>query len=131
MNNRIIKPEELRLRNRILEDGHEVAVSSIEYTYDQQIFINGNLPERFQVIPITPEWLERMGFEKDDSGVEMSHEDYCEWYEKLFPIIGWLVQSSSKEYLFDEETDTLRIKYVHQLQNLYYALTGTELDIKD
>ena len=71
--------------------------------------------------------LIKFGFEKDDSGVEMNDPDYCDWYQKEFPIIGELCQSSDKSYLFDTETDTLRIKYVHQLQNLYFALCGEEL----
>jgi hypothetical protein len=60
----------------------------------------------------------------------MDDPDYCEWYERKFPTIGTLCQSSSKKYLFDVETDTLRIKYVHQLQNLYFVLTGEELVYK-
>lgn len=82
-------------------------------------------------IPLTEEWLLKFGFIKDDSGVEMDDPDYCEWYERDFPVIGTLCQSSDKEYLFDMETDTLRIKYVHQLQNLYFALTGEELTISE
>jgi hypothetical protein len=81
-------------------------------------------------IPLTEEWLLKFGFEKDDSGVEIDHPDYCEWYQKNFPIIGELCQSSDKTYLFDIETDTLRIKYVHSLQNLYFALCEKELIIK-
>lgn len=81
----------------------------------------------FRGIPLTEKWLIKFGFEKDDSGVEMNDPDYCDWYQKEFPIIGELCQSSDKSYLFDTETDTLRIKYVHQLQNLYFALCGEEL----
>ena len=80
-------------------------------------------------IPLSNEVLEKLGFEKDDTGVDMFDQDYCEWYQKEFPIIGVLCQSSSKEYLFDENTDTLRIKYLHELQNLVFALTGEELEV--
>jgi len=85
----------------------------------------------YRPIPLTEEWLIKFGFEKDDTGVDMFDQDYHEWYQKEFPIIGVLCQSSDKEYLFDENTDKLRIKYVHQLQNLYFALTSEELIYKN
>jgi len=81
----------------------------------------------YEPIPLTEEWLVRFGFEKDDTGVDIFDQDYYKWYQKEFPIIGVLCQSSDNLYLFDENTDTLRISFVHQLQNLYFALTGTEL----
>lgn len=81
-------------------------------------------------IPLTEEILLKAGFEKDNSGYELDHPDYCEWLQKEFPIIGELCQSSDKSYLFDTETDTLRIKYLHELQNLYHALKHEELEIK-
>ena len=54
-------------------------------------------------------------------------QDYHEWYQKEFPVIGMLVQNDTKEYLFDENTDTLRIRYLHELQNLLSVL-GKELE---
>jgi len=97
-----------------------------------QTTISGNhnffeLAEKYTPIPLTEEWLLKAGFEKDDSGVEISDQDYCEWYQKEFPIIGILCQSSDKSYIFDEDTDTLKIKYVHELQNLYFSLVNEEL----
>lgn len=83
--------------------------------------------ERLVPIELTEEWLKKAGFEKDDTGVDMFDQDYYEWYQKEFPTIGVLCQSSDKSYLFDENTDTIRIKYVHQLQNLHFAICGEEL----
>ena len=84
---------------------------------------------RIQPIQLTEEILLKCGFEKDDSGVDISDQDYYEWYQKEFPVIGVLCQSSDKSYIFDENTDTIRIVSLHQLQNLYFAVTGTELEI--
>ena len=81
-------------------------------------------------IPLTEEWLIKFGFKKDDTGVDVFDQDYFEWYQKEFPIIGMLSQSNDKSYIFDENTDTLKIYYVHQLQNLYFALTNEELTMK-
>lgn len=85
--------------------------------------------KNYQPIPLDESILLSCGFEKDDTGVDMFDQDYHEWYQKEYPIIGVLCQSSDKSYLFDENTDMLRIKYLHQLQNLYFALTQTELEI--
>jgi hypothetical protein len=74
----------------------------------------------FEPIPLTEEWLLRFGFEDKgkkvfrivNSGMNMS-------FSVAFTGIGYTpCQFSSK-----------RIEYVHQLQNLYFALTGEELAI--
>lgn len=103
----------LKSKNRIYEisTGYEIDI--------------GTDSEDFEPIPLTEEILLKCGFEKDD----IRDQDYYEWYQKEFPIIGVLCQSSDKTYLFDENTDTLRIYYLHQLQNLTFALTGQELSI--
>lgn len=52
------------------------------------------------------------------------------WYKKTYPVIGQLCTSSKGNYIFDIETDTLRIYYLHELQNLIYSLTKQELNIQ-
>ena len=120
---------ELRFKNLVLLDGiiTEIGITQMcNFSFwekcEQEFY-----PTRWEAIPLTEEWLLKVGFEKDDSGVEISDQDYCEWYQKEFPVVGILCQSSDKSYIFDENTDTLRLKYVHELQNLYFALTGSEL----
>ena len=83
--------------------------------------------EAMQPIPLTEEWFERFGAKKDD----LEHDSYvlssitCDY--RFF-----------KNYLLDNTIywtcekvlgDTC-IQYVHKLQNLYFALTGQELEIK-
>lgn len=91
---------------------------------ESTIFLSNVFP-----IPLTSEILKKCGFIRDDNDYDVGHIDYCEWYEKEFPIIGKLITSSNGVYLFDEETDTLRIKHLHQLQNLHFVLTGEELPV--
>ena len=78
-------------------------------------------------IPLTEDVLLKCGFEKDS---DYDDDGYWEWYEKEFPVIGCICQSSDKSYLFDTASDTLRIYYLHQLQNLVKILTGEELFIE-
>ncbi len=89
------------------------------------IWIHGYPFIESQLTPIhlTPEILVKAGFEKDGDGDVI-------WYQKDMPVIGQICTSSKGNYLFDTETDTLRIYYVHQLQNLYHILSGgKELEI--
>jgi len=75
-------------------------------------------------IPLTPEWLERLGFEKRESGV-------CyEWWNGINEVThDWLVSitemKDNGQFFYRNGKHT--IKYVHQLQNLFFALTGEEL----
>ena len=77
-------------------------------------------------IPLTEEILLKAGFVK-----EVYYD--ASWLQKDFPVIGELCTSDKQHplgnFLFDMNTDTLKIHYLHQLQNLYFALTGEELNI--
>ena len=69
----------------------------------------------YEPIPLTEEWLEKFGFEysnlNGDSGL---------WKIPPFQIYG-----KYNQFIYDYRLD---VNYVHQLQNLYYALTGEELN---
>ena len=70
-------------------------------------------------IPLTEQWLKDFGFElKEDlftgPGYCIEHEDY------FFNI-------DKESMLFGHPQFNTKIEYVHQLQNLYFALTGKEL----
>lgn len=135
----MIRPvNDFRIGNLVLDEDGELCkieqLSSEKMECFQQVSnvenkscISTKYPSNIYAIELTEEWLLKAGFEKDDSGVDMFDQDYCEWYQKEFPVIGIICQSHDKEYIFDENTDTLRLKYVHQLQNLYFALKGSEL----
>lgn len=82
----------------------------------------------FNPIPLTEDWLVKFGFEKSKAriignrytfGINPRTEDYI--------IIINQVDTTKQEFFY--QNSFFDIKYVHQLQNLYYALTGTELNI--
>ena len=85
-------------------------------------------------IPLTEEILLKCGFEKN--GLTMSG---AEWYEYKRPFIGWgdyrICKRSENEWAFTLEcvsppTNAIAtIQYLHQLQNLVFALTGKELTV--
>ena len=78
-------------------------------------------------IPITELWLEKSGFKSD----------LIDGYKSL-PIGNDTFLSSGGDVVWidkviDGKTHSVGLggaKYVHELQNLFFALTGTELDIK-
>jgi len=72
-------------------------------------------------IPLTEEWLFEFGFIDDFS------KDF------RVRLIGHRLGDffiTEKMKLLTSDINSVKIKYVHQLQNLYFALTGEELTIK-
>lgn len=85
--------------------------SYYEFGFDERIF---------KPIPLTEEWLERFGF------------DYL-IIEDEYRFNWIIINRDEKDGVIWIENITGKvvvIKYVHQLQNLYFALTGEELILK-
>lgn len=78
----------------------------------------------FEPIPLNEKWFFRFGFTKH-------HADFG---DKIIMFkkskSGWIWMLYPKELGSAEENRSQPLKYVHQLQNLYYAITGKELKIK-
>jgi hypothetical protein len=116
-------PKEMRLNNLVLDD-----IGLVDYVTELDgLQINRFKSEYFHPIPIDGYWLERLGFEKVTNG----------WPDDSFSAykIGWMgtgytyssgnlfIKTGTTFYRFTKQ----EIKYIHQLQNLYFALTGQEL----
>jgi len=85
------------------------------------------LNEYIKPIPLTEEWLLKLGFDK-----LYYHSVYSQPNANIFSKRGYFIKHYKRMdveyYRFVREDVT--IKYVHQLQNLYFALTGDELEVK-
>lgn len=84
--------------------------------------------EDFEPIPITYELLLQLGFidpAKNGWGCRISVNSSDE--------ICWYLQDGGVRYQtkLSGFTRELNIKYIHQLQNAYYVLTGEELTVKE
>jgi len=95
-------------------------------------------------IPLTEEWLLKFGFVRDSDSMDIRYknsDDPGTIYEirlidqSLFrgQDSGWNLQLIE---IFDEQDESdmrfvhiKRIDHVHQIQNLFYSLSGTELTI--
>lgn len=130
----MIDPKELRIGNLVFVECNSLAV---HVPKDVVFAIDKVVPQschNYDPIPLTPEWLERLGFEKvanyydldfNGGGLRfLSDLDEC----RLFT-------GSEYSLTVAMDYDTCEIpnapKYIHQLQNLYFALTGQELTIKE
>lgn len=135
-----LKPEELRIGNLVKNwdmkhFGGEVKVGEVHAIEagDFQLWA-----ELYEPIPLTAEWLERLGFKKlivESVFEKIMMEDYrcgnmvltyipsasfyeVEYVPEIFPI--------------EERSHILSgLKFVHQLQNLFFALTGEELKLNE
>lgn len=76
-------------------------------------------------IPLTEEWLVRFGFRF----VERDYEGYNQFIKDSFESI-YITEKNEFRYSSYKPCGYTDLKYVHQLQNLYFALTGEELTIK-
>lgn len=124
----MIEPRELRIGNLIAYNGRPDQVIHLTNQHIET-FVGPEEPlladsDSWSPIPLTAEWLERFGIERVSDGVIADH-----WhYEGFFLYID--ETDAGHKYYYMSDAALVTIDYVHQLQNLYFALTGTELDLK-
>lgn len=80
--------------------------------------------ENFQEIPLTEEWLVKFGFEFTDW-----LGDWLGSWDLKDGCFG-LLKNANGTFIFESKSGTSEIHFVHQLQNLYFALKGEELTVK-
>lgn len=115
----MVDMKELRIGNYLMIDGTALPIGAGWFCLaDRPNYI----PEH-KAIPITPEWLERMGFE----GKYMEVDDYELQYDFNERELGILAPDGCTS----GHTVYFRCHFVHNLQNIYFALTGKELEIKE
>ena len=112
---------ELRLNN-LLKRGEDVVIVSAIFrshfncvNQESGIDYGNNHQNNYQPIPLTEEWLLKFGFQDRFLLCDNHKIDY-EITERS-EIIFWLNENG------------INLEFVHQLQNLYFALTGEELKI--
>lgn len=95
------------------------------YVIDRSMY---PLPDGWKAkhIDITPEILLNLGFNLRGKNTYYKQLELINWEYRLIHFNGWVFAQG----FFDVNNEICTIKYVHQLQNLYFALTGEELEIK-
>ncbi len=130
----MIESKELRIGNLVRDTAgnvNTVTVATFNYVCNEP-------HHQVKPIPLTEEWLLKFGFEIIDTyfnegltvntyGINITD---CNNDEKLI-CCDWDMTFSIGDYNEDDcYVMNNDIQYVHQLQNLYFALTGEELKIK-
>lgn len=88
-------------------------------------------------IELTPEWLEKCGFDKEKSN-DTEERDVWTIQVANNTSLYYDPELTGKEWYLSLEWNNnhwqnefwANPKYIHQVQNLFYALTGEELTIK-
>lgn len=120
-----MKATELRIGNWVYQSslyGNAQCSAYEIYNFDrmQKCGFGADYYKHWEPIPITPEIFEKAGF--------LNNNGYFS-HQKLGPT--FLQQGADWFFVKTMGGGKLTtIKYVHQLQNLYFALTGEELKIK-
>lgn len=131
----ILNIKELRIGNLIYDGNATVEVYNImdkgESTVINCSILDGDIDlyiENPTGIEITTEWILKLGGYKYNRG-----------YDGRYDLMGYIVQpvdnSDNKIYALlvvhdDGVLEIAQLNYIHQLQNLMFALTGEELTIK-
>lgn len=123
----MIQANELRIGNWVIYHSDEDMFTAIDGTDIVTMESKIEYAEKHSPIPLTPEILEKCGFENKSKTTDYYFEsNYCAIIlggsmKKLYPSVYGE---------FGLEPYGEEIKSLHQLQNLYFALTGEELNIQ-
>ena len=138
--------KELRIRNLLMYGDKLVEVSAIFRSHFNCESMDGisygnSIQSNFKPIPLTEEWLLNFGFVKYQfmNGYfintifgDLMIQFYKTEIHLFFTKISYDSQGmkfNGRKFINNNKSFT-DCKYVHQLQNLYFSLTGKELTIK-
>lgn len=127
----MIKPEELRIGNRVRVVGpHTVGDGYTTLSKHDLggIYLYGG-EYAIEPIPLAPEILEAAGFGATHAADNV-HTSYYSDDMKLELDFDHRHHDWGYRPFMGDETFGIGIQYLHQLQNLYHALTGQELEVK-
>lgn len=119
----MIQPNELRIGNYVkhvpLNTGIFVKIDSEEISYCESYPEEFN--DNFKPIELTEEILLKCGFEKLEHLYKLH----------LLNSLNLIYNSEHNGWYLDiyHNTSKIELRYLHELQNLYFALTGKELEI--
>lgn len=112
-----MKANELRIGNWVNPDKpYQIDANSFQNAFNSEFDQDG--------IPLTEEWLLKFGFsDTNTGGYEIKIEDSI-----CIRIFGNDITILDK--FWESVEIDIKLQYIHQLQNLYFALTNAELTIK-
>jgi hypothetical protein len=128
----MIDAKELRIGNWLQNNGIRFSVTGENI---EQFSRGVNHPlQNIQPVPLSSELLEQCGFETTDGGREYSHPNdpsgvFIREGVKVKEYERIALRKFTEGYFIETYYSGIEIKHLHQLQNFYFAHTGTELEI--
>lgn len=130
----MIPKEHLRIGNLVMYEQTYHVVKELHGSIVLHVWQDADrhygLYETIEPIPLTEDWLEQFGFFSKYKSVHMR-----------WNILGFDINQKSdeddeggkipQEQVFYYYPSNLEVKWVHQLQNLYFSVMGEELKLKD
>lgn len=82
-------------------------------------------------IELTEEILLKCGFENEHDDIDGIYYDiyYPKKKSEIYFVIEYKIECKAYYFTYEGNILSKNIKHLHQLQNLYYALTGNELEV--
>lgn len=112
----VLKQNDCRYGNYIIYGG------SITQLNEKEMCHFFRFPETYKPIPLTEEWLQKLGFEL---------KGFYRLKVTSFLELCWKPHDNTLNLQTEKNgfTEDSKCKYVHQLQNLYFAFTQRELTV--
>ena len=123
-----MKASELRIGNYV-SSGKYNTVEEIIGIEPIKLFTTSGYSSigEYEPIPLTDEWLEKFGFKESEYAKKTLLCDVGGFNSRLHIDINQDDICVSVEQVIANDVIYLHCEYVHQLQNLYFSLTGEEL----
>lgn len=129
-----LEASELRIGNYVRAKSPEISTFTepveVCITY-LEMFCRPRQAVHFEPIPLTEDWLLKFGWSKNGNEIDTLNQLYDLDQNKIpFTLMSgdigfWLIEN----WVSPRNLCHIEIKYVHQLQNLCFALTGEELTL--
>ena len=122
-----MKASELRFGNlikasqdSIWHEHYKGKIVEVDIDNIKDIYFHNENNRLYEPIPLTVEWMPKLGLIKN------------EWVSWSLPKCQFTVSWELDSVILYQEYHTIKVpvKFVHQLQNLYFALTEMELTLK-
>ncbi len=122
-----MKANELRIGNMVrFKDTNEPSrIYQLEHRFRGTYRINDlNDNDQLEYMPVSGKMFIQFGFERDLSGPTVYTRDDISIFVNQGNVVGL---ANGKYYASFGHRNVVTIEYMHQLQNLYFALTNKEL----
>lgn len=122
-----MEANELRIGNYINLHNKQKRISENIFRFMLESSLDYAL-KSYAPIPLTEEWLLKFGFVEinEFNGVGFIQDNFYLWKGNNWDYFYYTVVGREQDGVNEP---SIEIKYVHQLQNLYFALKGEELKI--